>query len=70
LNSIAAYISSDSEYVAKKFVQQLIYKAKILLSHPSKGPSIPENIPGIYRQILHKSYRFIYKIHKNDVVNS
>jgi toxin ParE1/3/4 len=70
LNSIAEYIAVDSEYAAQKFVQELINKANILLLHPGKGRPIPEDIPGNYRQILHKSYRIIYKIRKSDIVIS
>lgn len=70
LNSIAEYISLDSEYAAQKFVQELIKKTNLLMSHPEKGRPIPENIPGNYRQILHKSYRIIYRAHKKNVIIS
>lgn len=68
LNSIGEYMASDSEYAAQKFVQELIKKASPLISHPEKGRPIPENIPGNYRQILHKSYRIIYRVHKKNVI--
>lgn len=70
LNSIAEYIATDSEDAAQKFVQELINKANSLLLQPGKGRPIPEDIPGNYRQILYKSYRIIYKIHKRDIVIS
>ncbi len=70
LNSIAEYIALDSEYAAKKFIEELIKKANILSIHPGKGRPIPENIPGNYRQILHKSYRVIYRIEKQIVIIS
>ncbi|MEO6638887.1 MAG: type II toxin-antitoxin system RelE/ParE family toxin [Ginsengibacter sp.] len=69
-DSIGEYIALDSEQAAKKFIQQLIEKANILSLYPGKGRPIPENIPGNYRQILHKSYRIIYRLHKETVIIS
>ncbi len=54
LNSIVAYISLDSEQAAKNFVQQLVKKANTIVPHPGRGPHIPKNIFGNYRQILFK----------------
>lgn len=70
LDSIGEYIAMDSEYAAKKFIKELIKKANILSIHPGKGRPIPEKIPGNYRQILHKSYRVIYRIEKETVIIS
>ncbi len=70
LNSIGEYIALDSEYAAKKLIKELLEKANILSIHPGKGRPIPENIPGNYRQILHKSYRVIYRIEKETVIIS
>lgn len=67
LDSIGEYISSDSETAAKKFVREIIDKADTLAIQPLKGRPIPERIPGGYRQILHKSYRIIYKV-ENDKI--
>jgi addiction module RelE/StbE family toxin len=68
LDSIAEYIAVDSEYAAQKFIQELIKKTNSLLNYPEKGRPIPENIAGKYRQILHKSYRIIYKLEKKIVI--
>ena len=69
LDSISKYIALDSEYAAQKFIQELVKKANTLLLHPEKGRPIPEkNITRNYRQILHKSYRIIYKIEKKSIV--
>jgi toxin ParE1/3/4 len=62
LNSIAEYIEIDSELAAAKFIKEIIVKAEALSFHPLKGRPIPEKIPGDYRQILHKSYRIIYRV--------
>lgn len=70
LDSIGEYIAMDSEYAAKKFIKELIKKANILSIHPGKGRPIPEKIPSNYRQILHKSYRVIYRIEKETVIIS
>ena len=71
LDSIAEYIASDSQYAANKFVRELIEKTGILLSYPERGRPIPEkNIKGNYRQILHKSYRIIYKLENKNIIIS
>ncbi len=53
LESIAKYIAFDSEYVAGKFIQEILKKANSLLAHPEKGRPIPKNNLGSYRQIFH-----------------
>lgn len=67
LDSIAEYISIDSEIAVKKFVGEIIAKADTIIFHPLKGRPIPERIPGGYRQILHKSYRIIYKVENEKI---
>ena len=67
LDSIGEYISIDSEIAAKKFVKEIIAKADALAIQPLKGRPIPERIPGEYRQILHKSYRIIYKVENEKI---
>ena len=56
---IGEYVGADSETAAKKFIKEIISKAEVLAFHPFKGRPIPENIPGKYRQILHKNYRIL-----------
>jgi addiction module RelE/StbE family toxin len=68
LDSIAKYIASDSEQAAQKFVQELIKKANTLYNFPERGRPIPEKISGGYRQILHKTYRIIYRVDKQNVI--
>ncbi len=68
LDSIGEYIAVDSEKAAEKFIQELITKANSLLKHSQKGRPVPEDIPGDYRQILHKSYRIIYRIANQDII--
>ena len=70
LHSIAEYISFDSENIAEKFVKEIIKKAETLIDYPEQGRPVPENIAGNYRQIIHKSYRIIYKIVKKKVIIS
>jgi toxin ParE1/3/4 len=67
LNSIAEYIEIDSERAAVKFIKEIISKTEALSFHPFKGRPIPENIPGDYRQILHKSYRIIYRVEGSNI---
>ncbi|HZW64220.1 MAG TPA: type II toxin-antitoxin system RelE/ParE family toxin [Hanamia sp.] len=67
LNLIAENIEMDSEIAAKKFIKEIISKAEGLASQPFKGRPIPEKIPGGYRQILHKSYRIIYRVEELNI---
>lgn len=68
LDSIGKYIAIDSEDTARKFVQSIMKKSESLINYPEKGPPLPEKIPGNYRQIIHKSYRIIYRVDKKGVI--
>ena len=65
LDSIGKYIALDSELAAQKLIREIISKAELLADNPYRGRPIPEKIPGDYRQVLHKSYRIIYRVKKN-----
>lgn len=68
LHSIFLYISNDSVTNARRFINELKERIKILKSHPELGkPLFPERYPHI-RQVLHKSYRIIYRYLNNTVV--
>lgn len=67
LDSIGEYIGSDSKLAAQKLIKKIIDKAQFLAGSPHRGRPIPENFSGDYRQILHKSYRIIYRV-KKDVI--
>lgn len=62
INSIAEYISLDSVFYAKQFVQKIFLAAKKLEKFPQIGRSVPELATFGYHEILFKRYRIIYRI--------
>ena len=69
LEHIFFYIAEDSINNAKNFILELEEKIFSLDSMPERFALIPENIffGTNYRQIIHKTYRVIYKISGNSV---
>jgi toxin ParE1/3/4 len=61
VNRIAEYISADSEFYASQFVQKIFTATDILQKYPEIGKSLPELPGSIYREILLKKYRIIYR---------
>ena len=61
IDSIAAFISRDSEFYAKQFVQKLFDAAVKLERFPEAGKPIRELPLSPYREILFKKYRLIYR---------
>jgi toxin ParE1/3/4 len=62
LKEIGDYISHDSPGNAKRFVNELSKKPRILLEHPQSGRIVPEFNNVDLREIFHGNYRIIYKI--------
>ncbi len=62
INSIAEYISLDSVFYAKQFVQKIFLAANKLEKFPQIGKTVPELSAYDYREILFKNYRIIYRI--------
>lgn len=67
LDSIAEYISADSIFYAKQFVQKILLAADKLEKHPELGKVVPELPQHNYREILFKRYRIIYRSEANVV---
>ena len=59
LESIAAYISRDSEYYAKAVVSTIVETAKTLGRHPYLGRIVPELGKEDIRERFLYSYRLI-----------
>ncbi len=62
LNNIAEYISKDSQYYAKDFIQRIINKIETITLFPKMGRKVPEQNDEDIREILYHNYRLIYKI--------
>jgi toxin ParE1/3/4 len=62
IESIAVFISRDSEFYAKQFVQKLITATLKLEKFPAIGKSLRELPHSEYKEVLFKKYRIIYRI--------
>lgn len=62
LQEIVRYISIDNPTRAESFGRELIAKTRMLATFPEMGRVVPEfNEPHI-REIIHKSYRIVYRV--------
>jgi toxin ParE1/3/4 len=62
LESIASYISKDSEKYAEVTVKKLFYRTDILKSFPYSGRMVPEKGIKTIRELIEGNYRIIYEI--------
>jgi toxin ParE1/3/4 len=67
VDRIAKYISADSEFFAKQFVEKIFAATDILQKYPSIGKPLQELPGSIYREILLKKYRIIYRFDSDKV---
>lgn len=61
IDGIAAFISRDSEFYAKQFVQKLFAAVVKLERYPEAGKPLRELPQSPYKEILFKKYRIIYR---------
>jgi len=62
LQEIVRYISVDNPERAESFGRELITRTRMLAAFPELGRVVPEfNEPHI-REIIHKSYRIVYRV--------
>ena len=62
LESIAEYISKDSEKYASAQLNRFLDAVSILENHPEFGKPVPEFKHSEIRELLVESYRIIYRI--------
>ncbi len=67
IESIAVFISRDSEFYARQFVQKLINATLKLEKFPDIGKSLRELPQSEYKEILLKKYRIIYRIASENI---
>jgi len=67
INNIADFISKDSEFYAKQFVKKLIDATVKLESFPEIGKPLRELPQSVYKEILFKKYRIIYRIYSENI---
>jgi addiction module RelE/StbE family toxin len=67
LAEIRDYIAREAPDAAARWVQDLISAAEILQDFPKIGRTVPEG-DGRHREILHNSYRLIYRMDRHQLV--
>jgi toxin ParE1/3/4 len=67
IDRIADYISADSMFYARQFVQRIFDASSKLARYPEIGKPLPELPGSIYREILLQKYRIIYRYDKDEV---
>jgi addiction module RelE/StbE family toxin len=68
VESIAAFISSDSPAYAKIVVKKIVKLTRQLARFPQSGREVPEFQDPSLRELLAYSYRIIYKVEKEQVI--
>jgi addiction module RelE/StbE family toxin len=68
VESIAAYISSDSPAYAKIVVKKVVKLTRQLARFPQSGREVPEFRDPSLRELLAYSYRIIYKVEAEEVI--
>ena len=61
LKSIYEYISEDSGFYAKRFIEKLIDKVEILETYPNMGRVVPEFENQKIRELIEGNYRIVYR---------
>ena len=67
IDSIADYISKDSDRYAKRLVQKIIERAELLIANPMLGRMVPEFRRKNLRELIIGNYRIVYLIYTNRV---
>jgi toxin ParE1/3/4 len=69
LREITRYISFDNPVRAESFGRELITKTRLLAAFPELGRMVPEFDEPHTREIIHKSYRIVYRVrHKERLI--
>jgi len=68
VESIAAYISSDSPAYAKIVVKKIVKLTRQLRQFPNLGREIPEFQDQTLRELFAYSYRIIYKVEEKEII--
>ena len=61
-SEIAAYIAADRPTAAAKWVNELFANVAALRDHPRRGRRVPEVGRADVREVLHGTYRMIYRV--------
>lgn len=67
LKAINDYISLDSIFYAKRFVDRLIDRVDQLIEFPESGRIVPEKNTSEIRELIESHYRIFYRLQKGKV---
>jgi toxin ParE1/3/4 len=62
LRAIGDYIARDSEFYAADLIEQIIMAVEALPRFPKMGRLVPEAQDPDVRELLHQTYRIIYRL--------
>ena len=68
VESIAAYIASDSPAYAKIVVKKIVKLTRQLARFPQSGREVPEFQDQSLRELLAYSYRIIFKVGTEEII--
>jgi addiction module RelE/StbE family toxin len=68
LKAIEDFISLDSEYYAKAFIERILRRVNLLRDFPSAGRVVPEYDQEKIREIIISNYRIVYHLHSDFIV--
>jgi toxin ParE1/3/4 len=67
IEAICKFIARDSDHFAHLFANRVFEKAKTLEAFPNAGRIVPESNQETIREIIHGSYRIIYRTRKDEI---
>jgi len=67
LDRIHDFIALDSQFYARKTVEQIFKRVEILKFYPESGRTVPEYKRKIIRELIEGNYRIFYKIKKQTI---
>jgi toxin ParE1/3/4 len=67
LDHIEAFISADSEFYARNFIQKIISSTEVLANFPMTGRIVPEFETPTIRELIIGNYRVVYRIRSKNV---
>ncbi len=70
LRQIHEYIASDSLFYAREVIQSIIQHIKQIEKFPNIGRVVPEFQDNTIREIIHDSYRVVYRVNETIEVSA
>lgn len=62
------YISQDSPFYARQFIERLLKRIEALPAFPQMGRSVPEAERDDVRELIYQGYRIIYRLDAEKVI--